>query len=329
VGLDAILKRYFAAILLGMLALAAFFEAKGATQLVGASLLPSEDALSVALPLASAQPLLGSTARKTADPILDRNPFDSITGPLNAVEPPANLLAPSEPEITDPLRAPQCSQVRVSIVTESTDPLWSLAALQGPGDPKPTIRRVGDVVGGSKVAFIGFNAFEGSPSVWMVEGTKLCQALLFSEQPQAQPAPGPGKAPGAPAAAPPNKRGPPPIPPDMKAKIQQVSPTEFSVDRSVVDQILENQATLMRSARIVPEQKDGKVVGVRLFGIRPDTLLGTLGMQNGDRLETINGFPMASPEKALEAYSRLRTADKLSVTVSRRGKPVNIDYNIK
>src|SRR5690606_30065984 len=108
-----------------------------------------------------------------------------------------------------------------------------------------------------------------------------------------------------------------------------VSDTEFNVDRTVVDKILEDQAELMRSARIVPEQKDGKVVGVRLFGIRPDTLLGSLGLQNGDRLESINGFNMASPERALEAYARLRTANNLNVKVNRRGSPVSIDYRIK
>jgi general secretion pathway protein C len=66
-----------------------------------------------------------------------------------------------------------------------------------------------------------------------------------------------------------------------------------------------------------------------MFGIRPDTLLGTLGLQNGDRLETINGFNMASPEKALEAYARLRTAGNLNVKVTRRGQPMSIDYRIK
>jgi len=70
-------------------------------------------------------------------------------------------------------------------------------------------------------------------------------------------------------------------------------------------------------------------VGIRMFGVRPDTLLGTLGFQNGDRLESINGFNMASPEKALEAYARLRTASALNVKLSRRGQPVAIDYHIK
>ena len=119
------------------------------------------------------------------------------------------------------------------------------------------------------------------------------------------------------------------MPSDIASKIQRVSATEFNVDRSVVDKILENQAELMRSARIVPEQENGKVVGVRLFGIRPDTLLGTLGMENGDRLESINGFNMASPEKALEAYARLRTADHLTVAINRKGKATNLDFNIK
>jgi general secretion pathway protein C len=119
------------------------------------------------------------------------------------------------------------------------------------------------------------------------------------------------------------------VPADIASKIQKVSANEFNVDRQVVDKILENQAELMRSARIVPEQENGKVVGIRLFGIRPDTLLGTLGLENGDRLQSINGFDMASPEKALEAYARLRTADHLTVQVNRRGANQNIDFNIK
>ena len=79
----------------------------------------------------------------------------------------------------------------------------------------------------------------------------------------------------------------------------------------------------------MPETKDGKVLGIRLFGIRPDTLLGTLGIQNGDRLDAINGFNMGSPEKALEAYARLRTATELDITLNRRGSPVTISDHIK
>ncbi len=325
-GFDALLKKYFLAAVLVLVAVAAFFQARGAMQLVGAMLIPEATALAVLAPVPSGA-ARSTVVSKSAEPILSRNPFDFSTGPLNAKTlaeglPTGEIAAPD-----DPLRAPQCQQVKVSIITESTDPLWSIAALQGPGEPRPTIRRVGDEAGGSKVLFIGYNPYEGSPSVWLAEGTSLCQALLFADQPTPPAAaPAAGAAPAASAAP---ARGAPALPADMKAKIQRVSATEFNVDRSVVDKILENQADLMRSARVVPEQQDGKVVGVRLFGIRPDTLLGTLGLENGDRLETINGFAMASPEKALEAYARLRTSEKLTVSVNRRGQPVTIDFNIK
>jgi general secretion pathway protein C len=115
----------------------------------------------------------------------------------------------------------------------------------------------------------------------------------------------------------------------VQGQCQRLSATEFNVDRGIVDKILENQAELMKQARIVPEQENGKVVGIRLFGVRNDTLLGALGMENGDRLQSINGFDMTSPEKALEAYARLRTADHMTVQINRKGSNMNLDYNIK
>jgi general secretion pathway protein C len=85
---------------------------------------------------------------------------------------------------------------------------------------------------------------------------------------------------------------------------------------------------LLHSVRVVPEQVDGKVIGLRLFGIRPSSLLGTLGLRNGDRLESINGFPLGDPEKALEAYARLRTAPHLRLSLQRAGRPLEVDLNI-
>jgi general secretion pathway protein C len=326
VALDALLKKYFSVVVLGLVALMAYFQASGATTLLGASLGADEQALVQAPKRPVDLGALDSPSKqsKSAEPILSRNPFDSVTGPLNAQELDGTALAASKVDTSNPLSAPACDGVRVSIITESPDPTWSIAALQGPGEPGPKIRRVGDKIGANEVAYIGFNPVEASPSVWLTNSGSLCQSLLFRAQPAAQPAATPA-TPAAPAA----KGGPGKVPADIASKIQKVSETEFNVDRSVVDKILENQAELMRSARIVPEQKDGKVVGIRLFGIRPDTLLGTLGFQNGDRLETINGFNMSSPEKALEAYARLRTAPNLNVKVNRRGKPLSIDFRIK
>ena len=318
---DQLLRKNFWLVVLPLIAAAALLNAQAVTQLVGVSLSPDEKALATPPPVAKTSPVVASTRNVSAEPILNRNPFDHVTGSLKPpVVEDTNVVQNQTLDTSDPFNAPVCDGVKVLIITASSDPDWSFAALStGGADGKSVLRRRGGEIGGKKVHFVGWDR------VWIENGAQLCQAQLF-KQPDlpAAPAAAPSAAPSGSAG-----KGPPGLDPALAKGIQKLSATEFNIDRSVVDKILENQSELMRQARIVPEQENGKVVGIRLFGVRPDTLLGTLGMENGDRLQTINGFDMASPEKALEAYARLRTADKLVVQVNRKGSNMNLDYNIK
>jgi general secretion pathway protein C len=319
---DKILKRHFWAVILALTALTGFLDAQGIMQVVGAKLAPDGEQLAMPPLMARVTPSAGSASphATSGEAILSRNPFDSVTGPLNLPPPVESAETPLPPDLTDPYNAPDCDGVRVLVITASADPDWSFAALETPQEKgKSYLRRRGGDIGGKTVTFIGWDR------VWLTSGSQLCQAQMF-RSPDAGVAAAPPPPPAAAAAA---AGGASPVGADITKGIQKVGATEFNVDRGVVDKILENQAELMRQARIVPEQENGKVVGIRLFGVRPDTLLGTLGMENGDRLEKINGFDMTSPEKALEAYARLRTADHLTVSVNRRGQEMNLDYNIK
>ena len=318
-AVDQVLKRNFWIVVLPLTALAAFLGASGVTQIAGAAL--AVDAKQLAAPPAinKAIPMGAAADHPTsADAILARNPFDSVTGPLNRIAVPDGGGADQAVDLTDPFNAPICDGVKILIIAQSADPAWSFAALSAGGpDAKSQLRRKGGDFSGKKVEFVAWDR------VWLSTNGALCQAELF--QPDAPP-----KAPApAPAASADTKGGAPGVDPAISKGIQRVSATEFNIDRSVVDKILENQADLMKQARIVPEQENGKLVGIRLFGVRQDTLLGVLGMENGDRLQTINGFDMTSPEKALEAYARLRTADHLTVQINRKGANTNLDYNIK
>ena len=116
---------------------------------------------------------------------------------------------------------------------------------------------------------------------------------------------------------------------ELTDNIEKISDTKFNIQRSLVDKVLANQGSLMKSARVIPHEEDGRVVGVKLYGIRRTSLLGRLGVRNGDMLRTINGFDMTSPDTALEAYSRLRTADKLTLAIKRQNKEIAIEYNIE
>lgn len=321
-ALDQLLRRNFWVVTLGLTGLAAFFGARGLAGVLGGLVMPDDKALSQPplvpkiVPMASAERSQHATS---AEAILARNPFDSQTGPLNKVAITSDAPMPAV-DMGDPSSLPPCDGVKVLVIAASSNPDWSFAALSSGSDPKSVLRRRGGEIGGKTVEAVGWNR------VVFKSGGQYCQAELLRPNSAPQAAAAPPVAPPIGAAA---AGGAPAIDPSISKGIVRVSANEFNVDRGVVDKILENQAELMKTARIVPEQENGKVVGIRLFGVRNDTLLGVLGMENGDRLETINGFDMTSPEKALEAYARLRTADHLTIKVNRRGSPTNIDYNIK
>jgi general secretion pathway protein C len=317
VPIDQLLKKNFWIVVLPLVAIAALLNAQAVSHLVGISLGPDEKALAAAPPVARGAATVASARSPSAEPILSRNPFDHVTGSLKPPPVDDSIGAPTTVDNSDPWSAPKCDGVKVLIITASSDPEWSFATF---GGDKTIMRRRGGDVNGKKVHFVGWDR------VWLENGGSLCQASLFEKVEIAA-------KPSTPA---PSGSSPPPsggsakaVDPSIANGIKRTGPNTFDIDRGVVDKILENQADLMRQARIVPEQENGKVVGIRLFGVRSDTLLGTLGMENGDRLQTINGFEMGSPEKALEAYARLRTADKLTISLNRKGQNLNLDYNIK
>lgn len=313
-GFDAQLKRYFGLVVLALIGIAAYFQASGMGQLVAASVALDPSALPATMPAGVERaPKVKSTNddhAMSAEAILDRNPFDSVTGPLNgkALDVPTPSSGP--PVDKDLADDPVCDNTKVLLIAESDDTNWSFAALAGQ-DGKSQLRRIGDEFNGQTVYFIGWNR------VWLTNGSSRCQTRMGMKEKE--------KKEAKPSTTP--KKGG--VVDEIASKIHKRGEGEFDVERSVVEQILENQAELMRSARIVPEKEGDKVVGIRLFGIKPDSLLGTLGLENGDRLQSINGFEMSDPQKALEAYTRLRTADHLTVSVNRHGKPTNIDFNIK
>jgi general secretion pathway protein C len=207
------------------------------------------------------------------------------------------------------LSAPDCDAIAVHIVTESTDRLWSLATLSVAGEPRPRLCRVGDQVAGHRVEFIGFNPRQSSAAVWLSSSKRICQASVAAGL-------------KAPVAA-------PDAPPEVAANVERLSDSEFNLSRAAFEKLFDNVLELGRHLRVVPESKDGRRVGVRLFGVRPGTWLSALGVQNGDRIESINGFNCAEPEKLLEAYARLRTATDLHVKLTRRGAPAELAVHIR
>lgn len=324
-SLDAVTRRYRLAIFGGLVALASYFQASGVTSLVSGHLVPAQAATVTPAKVSPA----GVEARKSGSEILARNPFDSVTGPLDGTPHGGDDdddLPTSRPAATlpgsDPYKDPPCSGVSSNLITATEDKAWSFAAIASGGEDK--LRRIGDKVGSFTVQHIGY--YESSdhdvlPRVWLVDGSVRCIVEMGAAPPPSVKTSGTGIETTGRAKTPTKRQK---LEAEVKSKITKLGDNEFEVDKSGVELIIQHYAKLAGSLR-------GKATkdGMKLTGIKDSSILGELGMKNGDMLQTINGFDMSDPDKAVDAYAKLRRAGKLDLAYTRDGSPQTIQVKIK
>jgi general secretion pathway protein C len=320
------------------LLLTAMLLARGTTQLIASMVLPlapEESQKTRRLPrsVASAGEEREKSPRELAMAVLTRNMFDSQTGPMTW-DPPVTAPPPTEGEgegnpQMDPDGEPgPCSGPMrlVAALVVPRVPMLSFASIEANG--KTLLYRPGMQVEGHELVGIREHRVFLRPS-----GATLCQIAMF--QPPQVAGAAPTSMPSEPAPLPPPATTEVSKPSgglseeELNQGITQVSDTSYNVNRSLLDKVLSNQAELMRAARIIPYEENGRVIGVKVYGIRRSSLLGKLGVQNGDVLRTINGFDLSSPDSALEAYTKLREMDQFSIAMMRRGQPRTQEYSVK
>lgn len=305
-------ERGWPAIVCVALAAAAYFQAQGIAAII---------ATSVDAPPPVRSPRVKPRARTEpvdADPILERNPFDSEVGPLDGTAPAELVTAPEPtkpPAPVDPLKAPKCDFGHVKLILSAREG-YGFASIQGK-DRKSSLYRVGDMVDDHRLSQIGWDR------VWLEDDGSPCQMRLADKAPKRP------KRKRARRRRRRRRRATSRLPKSIRDKINKVGENEYVVDRSVVDEVLEQQAQLMKSVRLRPVKKGSDVVGLRVSRVRGGTLLDVIGVKRGDTIQSINGFDLTNPQKALEAYGRLRTASNLTLQLQRRGKPVTIEYRVQ
>jgi hypothetical protein len=116
---------------------------------------------------------------------------------------------------------------------------------------------------------------------------------------------------------------------NLDGEIKRKDESHYTISRRGADAVLGNMPSLARSLRVVPEAKDGKAIGFRLFGLKPDAPLAHLGFQNGDLVRSLNGNELVSPDKALAAYNQFRTTGVMRAGLVRRGLPLSVEVRIE
>ncbi len=345
-------QRIRVGIILGALFLTAMFLAQGINHLVAHAFFGTKDEPVSSIPLSSSYSETKSSVKgvrlgmfgqskdvsERATFVLQRNIFDSETGAIAFNQPTAPIVSEGDAVPIVPTEPPDPNQPPpacgndwrlVAALVNHRHPDNSLASIHM-GSEDAEVFRTGMELQGQRVVDI-------RPK-WVVlqpTGGAYCALHMFDDAGSDS-----KSAPSSAVSLPPPVERPRIISPrsrkssrfseeELNANIKKVSGTKYSVNRSFVDKLLNDRAELMRMARVVPKEEDGRVVGAKLYGIRPGSVLQKIGLEQGDMLRTINGFDMTSPTGALEALAKLRTASRLNVSIVRNGQPTTLEYTIR
>ena len=104
---------------------------------------------------------------------------------------------------------------------------------------------------------------------------------------------------------------------------------QYEIDRSMLDEQLEDLTNLSRQARVIPHYVKGKTQGFKIVGVRPNSLYSFLGVRSGDILKSVNGEQISSPTKALEFLEALKTTSQVTIDIERRNQKKTFEYEIK
>ena len=309
--METLLRKYLSAVDLVVIAICAIFAARATATAIDAGMASNVPTVKPGGRPVVAAPS-GPVYSKEVEEILKRNIFCSTCPPiLGKPEAPGAPPVPELQKTALPLKV-----LAIMYAPEPADPRWSIAIIRD-NDSKTA----GPYSIGSKIRDATIDEIEPT-KVYMDfgGGRREYMELLDAATPP----------PGAPAAAAPQHNEPKdPLAAELDKGIRKTGNNTYEVQHSTLDSLLGNMGALARAARIVPETRDGKSIGFRLFSIRPDGPFGKIGLQNGDIISAINGLEMNSPDKALEVYTKLRTANHLSVGLERNGQKVTMDYTIR
>jgi general secretion pathway protein C len=103
----------------------------------------------------------------------------------------------------------------------------------------------------------------------------------------------------------------------------------INVRRSQMESAVKDVNNLMKEIRIRPNFRNGKPDGLRLTGIRPNSIFYNMGLKSGDILTGANGKPIESVEDVFKLYQNLQSSSKVELQIKRRGQLKTIDYHIE
>lgn len=103
----------------------------------------------------------------------------------------------------------------------------------------------------------------------------------------------------------------------------------ITVKRSQIDSAVQDINSLMKQVRIRPHFTNGEPDGLRLTGIRPNSIFYRMGLKSGDVITGVDGKNIVSVDDALKLYQSLQSSSNVKVDIKRMGRSKTMDYHIE
>lgn len=111
--------------------------------------------------------------------------------------------------------------------------------------------------------------------------------------------------------------------------VEEVDEGRFVIDKESFNAVMQNLGPILTQARVVPNFKDGKIQGYKIFAIKEGSVFEAIGLQNGDIIQSINGVGVDTPEKALQLFQQLRSESDFALLIERGGTSQEFQYALR
>jgi general secretion pathway protein C len=103
----------------------------------------------------------------------------------------------------------------------------------------------------------------------------------------------------------------------------------IAVQRSEVEESLENVHQLLSQARVRPHFSEGKPDGLAIASIKRGSIFEKLGLKNGDIVKGLDGNEIKSPDDVLQMYKKLTLGSEVAIEIERAGEKQILNYTFK
>jgi hypothetical protein len=110
---------------------------------------------------------------------------------------------------------------------------------------------------------------------------------------------------------------------ELVSTVVVVGPDHLRVPRATIGQVLLERTELSERMRAIPTttDDDNRVIGFRLYAIRPDSLAAHVGLHNFDQVTALDEIPFDSEEHVIAAYRRAQAAPVFAIHYTRGSVP--------